>query len=438
MPFFSRLFLVILFVGISSSLSAQGLITKRSSFYLMAGTSGAKLTQFNNLLEERGLSGLRNKYNTIGMGYQARYNDFVIGMELYHNRGSKSELDDYSLYYRTSRVFLNVGYAFIEESRFQFIHYLSVGAGFMNFQMLPKTSPGNLNEFLNDPAKGFILREKDIQKGTSNYGNFLTETGFQLSYDFDILGRKEAFEVLLKLGYAFSPFEGKWNVNGMTFDKTQSGAFIRVGAGLTLPDNNFFYKDASIGVYMLGGIHFTSPDAFNEMLEEEGFNKFDGKPSNWGLRILGESGNLLYGADVYNLSMSGEANSLRSHSLNSLRVYGNMGLKFIQFKNIAIGALGGVGFGNIRYTNTYDDKPDFPELFETRKYDDYLRNRGLMAKPELFVEYGIPIGKRNLFDLVLNSSIGYELPFANYKLGDFSMSDFMSAPYLSFGIGVRP
>lgn len=438
MPFFSRLFLLILCFGIFFSASAQRLVTKRPSFYFLVGTSGAKLNQFDKLLEERGLTGLRNRYNTLGLGYQVRYNDFVIGMELFHNRGSKSEFDDYKLYYRTSRALLNVGYAFIEESRFQLIHYMSVGAGFLNFQMLPQHPSENLGEFLNDPSQGYILREKDIQKGTKHYGNFLTEIGFQLSYDFDILGRNEALEVLMKLGYGFSPFEGKWNLNGISFDNAQSGAFIRVGAGLTLPDRNFFYKDASIGVSMISGIHFTSPTEFNEQLEEAGFNALDGSPSNWGLRILGESGNLLYGSDVYNLAMNGAANNIRNHTLNSLRVYGNLGMKFIQYRNMSIGVLGGIGYGNIRYTNTQKGKPDFPELFEKPRFDGYLKNSGLMAKPEVFLEYGVPIGKRNLFDVILTSSFGYELPLANYKLGDFNMSGYMSAPYLSFGIGIRP
>ncbi|WP_236032802.1 hypothetical protein [Algoriphagus pacificus] len=438
MPFFLRISFITLFLGFTLSLSAQQLVTKRSAFYVMAGTSGAKLRQLDQLLEDRGLTGLRNKYHTIGLGYQARYNDFVIGMELYHNRGSKSEFDDYALNYRTSRALLNVGYAFIEESKFQLIHYMSIGAGFLNFQMLPKHHTDNLDAFLSDPAEGFLLRKKDIQKGSQYYGNLLTETGFQLSYDFDLPGRKEALEILLKLGYSFSPFEGKWNLNGVSFDNAQSGAFVRVGAGLTLPDRNFFYKDATVGIYLLRGIHFTSPDRFNEKLEEAGLNPLDGSPSNWGLRILGETGSFLYGADIFNLAMSGSANNLRNHSLNSLRVYGNMGMKFIQFKNIAIGGLAGFGYGNIRYTLSKKDKPDFPELFEERKFDGYLKNSGLMAKPELFVEYGIPMGKRNLFDLVLNTSVGYELPLANYKLGDLSMSSYMAAPYLSFGIGLRP
>lgn len=438
MPLFSRFFLLILFIGFSYNLSAQRLVTKRSSFYFLAGTSGGKLRQFDQLLEDRGLTGLRNKYHTVGLGYQARYNDLVIGMELYHNRGMKSEFDDYRISYRTSRALLNVGYAFIEESKFQLIHYMSIGAGYLNFQMLPQNSPNNLDEFLMDPAQGFILRKKNIQKGSQYYGNFLTETGFQLSYDFDLPGREEGLEVLLKFGYAFSPFEGKWNMNDLSFESAQSGAFIRVGAGLTLPDRNFFYKDASIGLYFLNGIHFTSPEGFNEKLEEAGLNPLEGSPSNWGLRILGESGDILYGVDVYNLAMSGSANNFRNHTLNSLRVYGNLGMKIIQYKNIAIGGLAGLGYGNIRYTITQKEKPDFPELFEQRTFDGYLKNSGLMAKPEVFVEYGIPIGQRNLFDLVLNTSFGYELPLANYKLGDYNMSSYMSAPYLSFGIGVRP
>ena len=118
MPFFLRISFITLFLGFTLSLSAQQLVTKRSAFYVMAGTSGAKLRQLDQLLEDRGLTGLRNKYHTIGLGYQARYNDFVIGMELYHNRGAKSEFDDYALNYRTSRALLNVGCAFIEVSKF--------------------------------------------------------------------------------------------------------------------------------------------------------------------------------------------------------------------------------------------------------------------------------------------------------------------------------
>jgi len=438
MPLFLRFSTLILFVGFSIQLSAQSLVSKRSSIYVMAGTSGAKLRQFDQLLEDRGLTGLRNKYHTIGLGYQARYNDFVVGMELYHNRGMKSEFDDFRISYRTSRALLNVGYAFIEESKFQLIHYMSIGAGFLNFQMLPQNDSYRLGEFLTDPAQGFILREKNIQKGSQYFGNFLTETGFQLSYDFDLPGMEEALEILLKLGYSFSPFEGKWNMNDLSFENTQSGAFIRVGAGLTLPDRNFFYKDASIGFYLLGGIHFTSPKGFNEKLVEAGLNPLNGSPSNWGIRILGESGDLLYGVDVYNLAMSGSASNLRNHSLNSLRVYGNFGLKIIQYKNFAVGGLTGLGYGNIRYTITQKGKPNFPELFEKRTFDGYLKNSGLMLKPEVFVEYGIPIGQRNLFDLVLNTSFGYELPLANYRLGDYNMSSYMFAPYLSFGIGIRP
>ena len=65
------------------------------------------------------------------------------------------------------------------------------------------------------------------------------------NFDEEVVGSaEEALEVLLKLGYAFSPFEGKWNLNDLSFESAQSGAFIRVGAGLTLPDRNFFYKDA--------------------------------------------------------------------------------------------------------------------------------------------------------------------------------------------------
>ncbi len=438
MPLFYR-YLVLFIIFISAvDLQGQQLMTKRSTFYALVGTSGGKLNQFDKLLNERGLSGLRNRYQTIGLGYQARVNDFVLGLDILHNRGGVSEFDDFSMNYRTSRALLNVGYAFTEESRFQLIHYMSLGVGFLNFQMLPSERPENLAAFLAKPERGFVLREKDIQKGTFYYGNFLTEIGFQLSYDFDLPNRSESIQIISKLGYSFSPLAGKWDMKGINFDNTQSGAFVRVGAGISLPDRNFFYKDASIGISLIRGIHFTNANEFNAELEEAGLNPLNGMPSNWGLRILGNTDRLLYGAELYNLTLKGNATFEKTHSLNSLRVYGNMGYNIIEYRNFGLGALAGVGFGNIRYTLLNNSKPDFPELFEQREFDGYIKNSGLMLKPEIFAEYGIPMTKRKIFDLVFTAAAGYEAPLGNYKLGDFALSSFMAGPYLSFGVGVRP
>ena len=153
---------------------------------------------------------------------------------------------------------------------------------------------------------------------------------------------------------------------------------------------------------------------------------------------MGNTERVLYGAELYNLAMKGDASEDKSHSLNSLRIYGNFGYNLIEFRNFGIGSLVGLGYGNIRYTLVTNEKPDFPELFEQREFDGYIKNSGLMLKPEVFAEYGIPMTKRKLFDLVFTAAAGYEVPLANYKLGDFNMSSFMAGPYLSFGIGVRP
>ena len=227
-------------------------------------------------------------------------------------------------------------------------------------------------------------------------------------------------------------------MNGINFDNTQSGAFVRLGAGISLPDRNFFYKDASIAVSLIRGVHFTNAKEFNSKLESAGLNPLNGTPSNLGLRILGNTDRLLYGAELYNLALKGRATTEKKHSLNSLRVYGNMGYNLIEFRNFGLGALAGLGYGNIRYTLSSELKPDFPELFEQREFDGYLKNSGLMIKPEVFVEYGIPMTKRKLFNMVFTAAAGYELPLANYKLGNQSMSAFMAGPYLSFGVGVRP
>ncbi|MBC6365322.1 hypothetical protein DDT91_00855 [Algoriphagus sp. AK58] len=390
------------------------------------------------MLEERGLSPLRSRYRSYGLGYQARINDFLVGFELSQHQSKSSELDDFQIKYRTSRALLNVGYSLTEEGKFQLIHYMSLGMGYMNFQMLPEEQSKNLELFLLEPKEGFILRKNDIQKGTQYFGDFLTEIGFQASYDFDLPGRKESLEILAKVGYSFSPFEGSWTMNGIAFDNAQAGAFFRVGAGISLPDRNFFYKDASVGISLISGIHFSSPENFNKVLSDYGYQPLEGRPSNWGLRILGETDGLLYGVDVFNLSMKGQATNSQNHSLNSLRVYGNAGIKFFQIKNFAIGAMGGLGYGNIRYTLSSKEKPDFPELFEQRNFDGYLRSSGLMLKPEILFEYGLPMTKRKFFDLVFTATAGYEAAFPSYKLGEISMSDYLSAPFLTLGIGVRP
>jgi len=369
---------------------------------------------------------------------QSRLNDLVVGFEIYQNSGGNGKLDDYRIDYRTSRALVNIGYSFTEESRFQLIHYMSLGVGFLNFQMLPMEEASQIDQFLEDPARGFVLRENDIQKGTSKYGNFLTEIGFHLSYDFALPGREEAISLIGKFGYSFSPFQGEWTMNGVSFENTQEGAFLRVGAGITIPDRNFFYKDASISFSLLNGFHFTKPNQLNSRLSEAGLNPFEGTPSNLGLKILGQNEKLLYGLEIYNLALDGRASDFQSHSLNSLRLYGDFGWKIFQVDNFATGVLGGLGYGNIRYTITQDNKPDFPQLFEERNFDGYLRNGGLMGKPEVFFEYGLPIQDGRLFDLVFSTSFGYEFPLSNYRLADLSMAKYMAAPYWNLAIGIRP
>ncbi|WP_236021374.1 hypothetical protein [Algoriphagus oliviformis] len=438
MTLFRRLLLFIFLISLPVLLEAQELVNKRSSFYAFTGISGAKLRQFNEMLEDRGLSPMRNRYRSYGLGYQARINDFVLGLELSQHQSKASHFDEFDIKYRTSRALLNVGYALTEEGKFQLIHYMSLGVGYLNFEMLPADQTQNLEDFLLDSKEGFILRENNIHKGSQYFGDFLTEIGFQLSYDFDLPGRKEAVEVLAKVGYSFSPFEGKWEMNGYSFDNTQSGAFVRIGAGISLPDRNFFYKDASIGASLYRGFHFSKPETLNGELAKKGLQSLEGAPANWGLRILGETDGLLYGVDVFNSAMKGMASDSQEQTLNSLRIYANAGMKFFQFKNFSLGAMGGLGYGNIRYTLSEVEKPDFPELFEQRYFDGYLKNSGLMAKPELLIEYGIPMTNRNLFDLVLGASAGYELALSNYRLGELGMAPFLSGPVVGLSLGVRP
>jgi hypothetical protein len=434
---YSLLPLFILFFSLTE-IQAQTDKSNRATMYVSYGRTAANLRDFNLMLENKGLSPLRNGYNNFSFGYQTRFNDFIMGLELFQNTGQRSSFNDYDLSFRTTRMYLNVGFAFTEEGRFQLIHYMSVGSGFMNFQMLNQNPSTPLGEFLQQPRQGFILRDGNIHKGSLNFTGFLTEIGFQMSYDFDIPGREEAFEIITKFGYSFSPFEDSWKLNNISFGNAQSGAFIRIGAGISLPDHNFFYKDASIGAHFLYSHHFTQPTKLNEVLIQNGLRPFQGLPNNWGLKVLGESKGTLYGVDIYNLGMGGQASENQNHSLNSVRFYANGGLKLFERRNFEFGTLAGLGYANLRYTLSELNKQDFPRLFEEPDYDGFIRTRGLMAKPEAYLAYGIPLTKEKQFDLVLGIHAGYEVPLGAYRLGGLSMYSYMSNPYLQVSLGIRP
>ena len=433
-----RLLLLFSLLLLGAGLQAQGFLANRPSIYGFTGTSGANLSQFNALLDERGILPIPNKYNSFGLGYQARLNDVIFGVELSQHQSQPAGISVHDFQYRGSRALLNLGYSLTEEGKFQLIHYLSLGVGYLNVQLLPKEQSTSLESFLKNPGQGFILRENNIQNGTQYFGDFLTEIGFQLSYDFPIPNRKEALVVIAKAGYAFSPFVDSWKMNGLSFDNAQAGAFFRVGTGISLPDRNFFYKDATIGVSMIRGFHFSKPEKFNAYLQEQGYQALEGSPSQLGLRILGETDGLLYGMDVFNVVQKGRASTTQSHSLNSLRIYANVGKKLFQYKNWGIGAMGGLGYGNLRYSLLQDVKPDFPALLDQRNFDGYLRKSGISLKPELLLEYGLPMTKRKIFDVVFSTSAGYEQAIPGFKLGGLSMNSYQSGPFLTFGVGIRP
>lgn len=419
---------------------AQESKNQRSSLHFLTGSSGANIRDFNEMLATKGLSPLRKGYNTFGMSYQNRFNDFILGLEVVHNNGPTSSFRDYEIDYRSSRVYFNVGYAFTElDQTFQLIHYMSLGVGYLNFEMLKDVGDKSLSEFLDNPAHGFIIRQNDIHKGTLNMGGFLTEIGFQLGYHLNIPGWEESLELISKVGYSFSPFEDAWNNRGMSFDNIQSGAFVRLGAGITLPQENFFYRDASLAAHFFYGSHFTKPNALNAALEAQGYRALAGRPSNMGLKILGENRGRLYGVDLYNLSQHGTASDRYSHSLNSVRVYGNLGKKLYEGRSFEWGVLGGVGYGNLRYTmSNQAEQAHFPSLFEEPDQDGDLKDWGFMAKPEVYVSYLMPLSQSAVFDIVGSLYAGYEMPLSRYTLADLNMRKYMGGPYLQLGVGIRP
>lgn len=431
--------LLMLWIGLDGAL-AQVSKNQRSSLHFLSGSSGANIRDFNEMLAAKGLSPLRKGYNTFGISYQNRFNDFVLGLEVVHNNGPTSSFREYEIDYRSSRVYFNVGYAFTEvDQTFQLIHYMSLGVGYLNFEMLKDVSEIGLSQFLDNPAHGFIIRQNDIHKGTLNMGGFLTEIGFQLGYHLNIPGWEESLELIGKVGYSFSPFENAWNNRGMVFDNIQSGAFLRLGAGLTLPQENFFYRDASLTAHFFYGNHFTKPNALNAALEAHGYQALSSHPANMGLKILGENRGRLYGVDLYNLSQKGRANEQYSHTLNSVRIYGNWGRKLYEGRSFEWGVLGGLGYGNMRYTISNDaDQPQFPSLFEEPDQDGNLKDWGFMAKPEVYVSYLMPLSQNAIFDIVGSLYAGYEVPLSRYTLADLNMKKYMGGPYVQLGVGIRP
>ncbi len=435
-----KFFWIVMFLCLGiQQVFAQETKAQRSSLHFIYGSSGANIRDFNDMLADKGISPLRKGYNTFGMAYQSRFNDFVLGLELIHNNGPTSSFREYDIDYRSTRLYFTVGHAFTEEDqRFQLIHYMSLGTGYMNFEMLREEEGRSIGEFLGNPAQGFIIRQNDLHKGTLNMGGFLTEIGFQLSYDIPLPGAEETLEFVTKFGYSFSPFENAWNNNGIAFDNILSGAFFRMGAGISLPEKNFFYRDASLAAHFFYGLHFSKPHQLNEQLSAHGLNELNSNSPNFGLKIIGANRGRLYGLDFYNLSKNGTANEEFDHTLNSVRVYGNLGRKLFERKNFEVGVLGGIGFGNISYTMNSKDKPDFPFLFEEPDFDGHLTDWGLMAKPEIHLSYVMPISRQKAFNLVYSLHTGYELPLSNYDLADLDMRKFMRGPYLQVGVGIRP
>ncbi|MGY6559856.1 MAG: hypothetical protein ACXIT9_11320 [Nitritalea sp.] len=413
-------------------------LTNRSTVYGTFGLTGATNREFNELLSSKGLSPTRNGYMNFGLGFQTRYNDFLVGFELFQNVGQYATFNDFTINQRSTRFYANVGYALTEEGRFQFLHYLSLGAGFLNFQMLRDTPRETFGHFLDQPQQGFILRDGDIHRGTSALTGFLTEIGFQASYDFFIPGRGEMLEVITRFGYAFSPFENSWEMAGMSFNNLMSGAFFRMGLGLTLPDQNFFYKDATLGVYFLYGPNFTAPEALNEALEDAGFEPVANRANNFGMRIMGESKQFLYAIDIYNSGHSGVANSSSTHTLNFTRMYLSGGRKFFEWKNFELGGLLGLGYANLRYTLLAQQRPEFPVLFEEPFHDGYVRTSGLALKPETSFLYGIPLTKSQLFNVVVGLNVGLELPIGSFDLLDVPMGSYVRSPYAQLVLGLRP
>jgi hypothetical protein len=418
---------------------AQGSKTQSSSLHFIYGQSGANIRDFNEMLARKGISPLRKGYNSYGMAYQSRFNDFIFGIELIHNNGPTSDFRGYEIDYRSSRLYSSIGYSFTEsDQRIQLIHYMSLGVGYLNFEMIRGMGNKTFPEFLNSPGHGFIIKQNDIHKGSWNLGGFLTEIGFQLGYDFPLPGAEESMELVSKFGYSFSPFENAWNNKGMAFDNIQSGAFLRVGVGITLQDQNYFYRDATLGIHFFYGKHLSRPNQLNNYLVAAGLNPLAELPNNLGIKIIGENRGRLYGFDFFNISQFGKANEQYDHTLNSVRIYGNVGHKLYEGKKLEFGFLGGIGYANVRYTLENLNKPNFPALFEEPDFDGYISDGGFVTKPEIFLAYVMPISRQHIFDMVYSFHTGYELPLNKYFLADLDITPYMAGPYIQFSVGIRP
>ena len=81
----------------------------------------------------------------------------------------------------------------------------------------------------------------------------------------------------------------------------------------------------------------------------------------------------------------------------------------------------------------------------TIEYNDGVQATYVAAPPE-WVKWEKHTGntisnaqdKIGISDLVFTASAGYEAAFPGYKLAGQTMNDYMSNPFLTFGIGLRP
>ena len=126
-----KFWLVLLILwGATDSLFAQSAGNQRSSLHFLYGLSGANVREFSEMLEGKGVSPMRRGYNSFGVAYQTRFNDFVVGLELTDNNGPASYFRDYRLDFQSTRLYLNIGYSFTEEGEgIQLVHYMSLGVG---------------------------------------------------------------------------------------------------------------------------------------------------------------------------------------------------------------------------------------------------------------------------------------------------------------------
>ncbi len=189
---------------------------------------GAKLANINDLndqLVEDGFQEFDPILQSIGgLGY-INYNKFILSPE-FASFSKKLASGNTDISYKGSQIFVNLGYAVVEEERALGFVYIGAGRGSASLKF---TDPSGFVNFADEE----ITSAEELNTDT-----FLINLGYSYHFLMNFSknqNRKAGTTVGIRVGYIFSPGAKKWEYSGAEIagapDAKFNGVFIRLVIG---------------------------------------------------------------------------------------------------------------------------------------------------------------------------------------------------------------